>query len=143
MKIILSIDQGTSSTRCLLFQVDDKQFLLKESHQVSLTQVYPQVGWIEQDPIEIWNTVKTCMTESITKLSSYCPAFDIITIGITNQRETTIIWNKTTGKPYYNAIVWNDTRTQNICDQLSKGEIYKYQNITGLPIGLSFVAFEL
>lgn len=86
--------------------------------------------------LDIWETVRICINQSLTKLllSSSTPV-EIVSIGITNQRETTIIWNKATGKPYHNAIVWNDTRTQKICDKLAEGEIYKYQSITGLPIG--------
>jgi glycerol kinase len=106
---LLSLDQGPSSSRAIIFKRNGE---ILGSHQLEHTQMYPSAGQVEHDPEEIWKNCVTCMSTVMEKcglLSS-----DISAIGITNQRETTIVWDKTTGKPYHNAIVWNDTRTVHI-----------------------------
>ena len=128
---ILSIDQGTSSSRCLLF---DEAVNIVAVHQVEHQQIYPQNGWVEHDPLEIWNNIKICMR----KVCDGIQVDQIRAVGITNQRETSLLWNKKTGKPYHNAIVWNDTRTNDICNEISQGNSRKYHSITGLPIATYF-----
>jgi glycerol kinase len=82
------------------------------------TQIYPEPGWVEHDPLEIWKNVEICMEKALEMAK--ITRKQVVSVGITNQRETTVVWNKKTGKPYYNAIVWNDGRTANICDDLSR-----------------------
>lgn len=113
---LLAIDQGTTSSRAILFSVDGKVIAMK---QEELTQHYPQKGWVEHDPVDIWNdTLSVCR-----KIFETVPgeAAKIAAIGITNQRETTIVWDRKTGRPVYNAIVWQDRRTADLCAKL-KGE---------------------
>ena len=110
MKYILAIDQGTTSSRAILF--DDKMQLTAVAQQ-EFTQHFPASGWVEHDPNEIWeSTIATCR-DVIKKMN--IGAKDIASIGITNQRETTIIWDRETGKPIHNAIVWQDRRTAELC----------------------------
>eukprot|EP01035_Chromulina_nebulosa_P021954 gene21954-28424_t len=143
-KYILTIDQGTSSTRCILF---NKQNHILSSYQLEHQQIYPQSGWVEHDPMEILSNVFTCINEVCKYFDSHDNNYNldhyIGAIGITNQRETTIVWNKETGLPYYNAIVWNDTRTSGICDEIAGTNIKKYQSTTGLPIATYFSASKL
>ncbi len=131
-KFIGAIDQGTTSTRFILFDHKSKKVA---SHQVEHKQIFPKAGWVEHDPLEIWQNIKQVIETTIreAKISED----QIAAIGITNQRETTVIWNKKTGKPYYNAIVWQDTRTDKICNSLKQ---YKnlFQRKTGLPIATYF-----
>ncbi|MEA1972200.1 MAG: glycerol kinase GlpK [Candidatus Cloacimonadota bacterium] len=132
MQYIGAIDQGTTSTRFLLF---DKQSNVIASHQVEHKQIFPQAGFVEHDPIEIWENTKLVIRKTLEK--SDLTSKNIISIGITNQRETTIVWNKKTGIPYHNAIVWQDTRTNKICKSYeNKKEIF--QQKTGLPIATYF-----
>ncbi|KAJ1426919.1 glycerol kinase, partial [Ochromonadaceae sp. CCMP2298] len=134
---IASIDQGTSSSRVLIINADG---VVLGSHQVEHSQFYPVAGQVEHDPLEIWNSVKVCLSGAIEGLSSQV---QVVAIGITNQRETTVVWNKHTGQPYHNAIVWNDTRTEDICLELSQGDADKYREKTGLPIASYFSASKL
>lgn len=144
-ELICSIDQGTSSTRVMIF---NKSGEIMSSHQMELTQVYPQAGSVEHNPEEIWQCCLTCLRESLRPLGD---SIKIVAVGITNQRETTVVWNKFTGKPYHNAIVWNDTRTANICDQYSSlpckftKEVGKdrFRSKTGLPISTYFSVTKL
>ncbi len=115
MKYILSIDQGTTSSRAIVF---DKNANIKGIAQKEFTQIYPQPSWVEHDPTEIWGSQLGVITEALAN-SRILPN-EVDAIGITNQRETTVIWEKNTGKPIYNAIVWQDRRTAKICDQLTK-----------------------
>ena len=132
MDFFLSIDQGTTSSRCILFNNEGK---VAKSHQIELTQYFPDNFSVEHDPIEIIDSVNKCI-EIVTQ---DIDINKIVSIGISNQRETTIAWSKSTGKPLYNAIVWQDTRTQNICDNLSKNKILtELFNNTGLPISTYF-----
>ena len=98
---IMALDQGTTSSRCILF---DKQGNICSMAQKEFTQIYPQPGWVEHNPMEIWSTQYGVMNEVVAQ--SGVDAHDIAAIGIANQRETTILWEKATGRPIYNAIVW-------------------------------------
>ncbi len=115
MKYIVALDQGTTSSRAILF--DENQAIVGVA-QKEFTQIYPKEGWVEHDPMEIWSSQSGVLTEVIARLG--ITQHDIIGLGITNQRETTIVWEKSTGKPVYNAIVWQCRRTAKICDELSK-----------------------
>ena len=112
---ILALDQGTTTSRAILF---DRQGEIVSKAQLPFRQIYPQPGWVEHDPMEIWETERLAAAETIR--ASGLPAAGIAGIGITNQRETTIIWEKATGRPIYNAIVWQCRRTADICDELKK-----------------------
>ena len=131
---IASIDQGTTSTRCLLF---DKSAQIISTAQKEHQQIYPQAGWVEHDATEIWENTQYVIKEALK--SAHLSAKNIAGIGITNQRETSVLWNKSTGQPYYNAIVWQDTRTQSVCDAIAqKIPTEKVKTITGLPIASYF-----
>jgi len=112
---IISIDQGTTSSRAILFNLKGKPIY---SSQKEFTQYFPKSGWVEHDPEEIWLTVKKTLKKVISKVKDF--KGNILAIGITNQRETTILWDKKTGKPVYNAIVWQDRRTEDYCKKLRK-----------------------
>ena len=112
-KYILAFDQGTTSSRAILF--DDNASIISVA-QKEFTQIFPQPGWVEHDPNEIWQTQIDVAREVIAKAN--IQPQEIAAIGITNQRETTIIWDRESGKPIYNAIVWQDRRTANFCDDL-------------------------
>lgn len=133
-KYIAAIDQGTTSTRCILFS---QSGTVITSSQQEHRQIFPQPGWVEHDPIEIWErTINVC--SNATYKAKIQPG-DISAVGITNQRETTIVWNRFTGEPYYNAIVWQDTRTKEICDLLAMdGGLDRFRDKTGLPISVYF-----
>ena len=129
--MILALDQGTTSSRAILF---DKQGNIHGLAQREFQQFYPQAGWVEHDPQEIWLSQKAVMEESLSKTGVKPHA-----IGITNQRETTIVWDRTTGAPVYNAIVWQDRRTAAFCDQLKRdGHAASIQQKTGLVIDAYF-----
>ena len=128
MTYILAIDQGTTSTRAILFDQDMK---VAASAQEEFPQHYPQAGWVEHDPEDLWNTTLSTCRAAIAKLG--IAASDIAGIGITNQRETTVVWDKTTGKAIHNAIVWQDRRTATICEGLrAAGHEDMVRNATGL-----------
>ena len=133
-KYILAIDAGTTSSRAVLFDKKGAQIAIS---QFEFTQIFPKESWVEHDPIEIWNTQLKAIKE-VVKLAKI--GFDEIdSIGITNQRETTVIWNKNTGKPVYNAIVWQDRRTASICDQIhNDGKSEIFYNKTGLLLDAYF-----
>ena len=140
MKYIVALDQGTTSSRAIIF--DHDQNIISTS-QKEFTQIYPKEGWVEYDPMEIWATQYGVLQEAMAK-KSISPD-DIAAIGITNQRETTIIWDKNTGKPVHNAIVWQCRRTASICDSLKETdgfEDYVRQN-TGLVIDAYFSATKI
>ncbi len=117
MKYIVALDQGTTSSRAVLF--DETQKIVGIA-QREFTQIYPKEGWVEHDPLEIWASQSGVLTEVVARegISQH----DLISIGITNQRETTVVWEKSTGKPVYNAIVWQCRRTAAICDELRQRE---------------------
>ena len=138
-KYILSIDQGTTSSRVILF---DKKFKMLDNVKEELKQFFPYDGWVEHDPIEIWESVKKLIKKILKKNSIH--SSQILSIGITNQRETTVLWNKQTGKPIYKAIVWQDRRTSKMCDELiKKGYQKQFQQITGLVIDPYFSATKI
>jgi len=136
---ILAIDQGTSSTRAALI---DKNGIIIDQESVEFKQIYPANGWVEHDPLEIMQTVKSTIT-TIFKRNKIIQN-DILSCGITNQRETIIAWDKVTGNPLYNAIVWQDRRTQNICqDLVDKDYTNLIQEKTGLIIDPYFSASKI
>ena len=138
-KYILTIDQGTTSSRVVLYDV---KFNIKSIEQKEFKQYFPKDGWVEHDAEEIWNDVK-CLIRQTIKKNKLNPS-QIISIGITNQRETTVLWNKKTGKPIYKAIVWQDRRTANYCDQLRLKKKDKFiQKITGLVLDPYFSATKI
>ena len=138
-KYVLSIDQGTTSTRSIIF---DKNFNIVSSDQKEFKQFFPKDGCVEHDPNEIFNTVLKTSKKAIEK--SGIKSNQIACIGITNQRETVVIWDKKTGKPIYNAIVWQDRRTVNYCkDLIKKGYLKKIQKITGLVVDSYFSATKI
>ncbi len=125
---IMALDQGTTSSRCIIF---DKNGTIKSIAQKEFTQIYPKPGWVEHDPMEIWSTQISVATEAMAKLG--ITAEKIASIGITNQRETTIVWNRKTGQPVYNAIVWQCRRTSEMIDALkAKGYEAYIKDRTGL-----------
>lgn len=131
---ILALDQGTSSSRAIAF---DKSGSSVAVSQKEFTQYFPKPGWVEHDPMEIWSSEYSVLTEVLTSLG--LGGSDIAAIGITNQRETTIVWDAATGKPVYNAIVWQDRRTSEYCDSLkAAGLTAKIQSKTGLLIDAYF-----
>ncbi len=133
-KYVLALDQGTTSSRAILF---DKKGNIVATEQQEFTQFYPKPGWVEHDAKEIWQTQLKVAQDVLTK--NGIAAKDIDSIGITNQRETTVIWNKTTGEPIHNAIVWQDRRTAKICDKLKSDGFEKYiRKETGLVIDAYF-----
>ncbi len=134
MSYILSLDQGTTSSRAIIF---DKGGNIIAVAQKEFTQMFPQPGWVEHNPEEIWSTQLGTAVEAITKAG--LTANDIAAIGITNQRETTIVWDRHTGKPIYNAIVWQDRRTAAFCDTLkANGYADTIKQKTGLVIDAYF-----
>ncbi|XP_045825061.1 glycerol kinase-like [Trifolium pratense] len=140
-----AIDQGTSSTRFIIY---DKSAKPIGSHQVEFTQFHPQAGWVEHDPIEILESVKVCMTKAIDKATANGFQVDkgLKAIGLTNQRETTLVWSKSTGSPLHQAIVWMDVRTASICrrleNELSGGRTHFVESC-GLPISTYFSALKI
>lgn len=138
-KYLMSLDQGTTSSRCIIF---NKAGQIKSIAQKEFTQIYPQPGYVEHDPMEIWSSQLAVAIEAMAKLGlSYQ---DIAGIGITNQRETTIVWDKKTGKPIYNAIVWQCRRTSKMIDELKKTELSKrIPDITGLIPDAYFSASKI
>jgi len=138
-KFILALDQGTTSSRAIVF---DRNGLPVATAQKEFTQFYPKPGWVEHDPEEIWSTQAGVALEAITKAG--LESNNIAAIGITNQRETTIVWNRNTGKPVYNAIVWQDRRTAEFCDKLKNdGHSRKILEKTGLIIDAYFSATKV
>ena len=138
-KYIIALDQGTTSSRAIIF---DKNMNIVSTAQKELSQIYPKPGWVEHNPLEIWSSQRSVLTEVIAR--SGISLKNVAAIGITNQRETTIVWDKNTGEPVYNAIVWQCRRTAEICEELkSKGfEEYIKEN-TGLVIDAYFSATKI
>ena len=138
-RYLLALDQGTTSSRAILFGED--QHIVSVA-QKEFTQFYPQSGWVEHDPMEIYSSIYGVMMEAITK--SGIDVRDIAAIGITNQRETTIVWDKNTGRPVYNAIVWQCRRTAAICDELRERGLADYiRKTTGLVLDAYFSGTKL
>ena len=130
---ILSFDQGTTSSRAIVF---DNSGNIIAVAQKEFTQIYPEPGWVEHDPSEIWSTQLSVATEVVAKAN--LKAKDIAAIGITNQRETTIVWDRETGMPVHNAIVWQDRRTAGFCDKLKQEHGDEIQQKTGLIVDAYF-----
>ncbi|WP_293299504.1 glycerol kinase GlpK [Pedobacter sp. UBA4863] len=138
-KYILSLDQGTTSSRAIIFNYSGEIIAIA---QKEFTQIYPRAGWVEHDPNEIWVTQLAVVTEVIAK-AGLTPA-DMNAIGITNQRETTVVWDRKTGKPIYNAIVWQDRRTSAYCNSIKQqGYAPTIQEKTGLIIDSYFSATKV
>ena len=138
-KYIVALDQGTTSSRAVVF---DKNGDIVSVSQKEFTQIFPKSGWVEQDPMEIWACQSGVMREAI-EMTSINPK-EIAAIGITNQRETTIVWDKNTGKPIYNAIVWQCRRTSKICDELKMKNLEPViKEKTGLIIDAYFSATKI
>ena len=138
-KYILALDQGTTSSRAVL--VDKKGKIIAVA-QKEFTQIFPQAGWVEHDPTEIWSTQAGMAAEAVSQLG--IDATEIAAIGITNQRETAVVWDKTTGQPIYNAIVWQDKRTSAYCEQLkADGKSELIREKTGLVIDAYFSATKV
>jgi glycerol kinase len=138
-EFIASIDQGTTSTRCTIFNHDGAEVA---RHQLEHEQVLPRAGWVEHNPVEIWERTASVLM-SVLNATNLAPK-DIAALGITNQRETTLVWNKRTGRPYYNAIVWQDTRTDRIAaalDRDGRGEVIRRK--AGLPPATYFSGGKL
>ncbi len=133
-KYVAAIDQGTTSTRCILF---DHGGNIVAVDQKEHEQIYPKPGWVEHDALEIWERTQRVIRGALDK--SGAQAADIAAIGITNQRETAVVWERETGRPVYNAIVWQDTRTDVICNELAAdGGQNRFQTKTGLPLATYF-----
>ena len=133
-KYIMALDQGTTSSRCILF---DKAGNICSMAQKEFEQIYPRPGWVEHNPMEIWSSQYAVISEAMALLGA--KAKDIAGIGITNQRETTIVWDKETGEPVHHAIVWQCRRTSEYCDSLKeKGLTDKFREKTGLVIDAYF-----
>jgi glycerol kinase len=133
-KFVAAIDQGTTSTRCILF---DHAGAIAAADQKEHEQIYPKPGWVEHDALEIWEDTQRVVRGALDK--SGTQVADIAAIGITNQRETTVVWERDTGRPVYNAIVWQDTRTDAICNELARdGGQDRFRDRTGLPLATYF-----
>lgn len=138
-KYILALDQGTSSSRAIVF---DEYGQTKAVSQKEFTQIFPKPGWVEHNPMEIWSSQASVITEAITSID--INGLNIAAIGITNQRETTIVWDAETGEPVYNAIVWQDRRTSEFCDGLKRdGRTDLIRSKTGLIIDAYFSATKI
>lgn len=138
-EFVASIDQGTTSTRCMIFDHDGAEV---GRHQLEHEQILPRSGWVEHDPVEIWERTSSVLT-SVLNRTNLAPK-DLAALGITNQRETTLAWNRRTGRPYYNAIVWQDTRTDRIASALDRdgrGEVIRRK--AGLPPATYFSGGKL
>jgi glycerol kinase len=133
-KYILALDQGTTSSRAIVF---DKKGQIISKAQKEFTQIFPKPGWVEHDPNEIWSSQAGVAAEATVKAG--LNGSNISAIGITNQRETVVVWDKNTGTPVYNAIVWQDRRTSAYCDQLkAEGHETMIRKKTGLVIDAYF-----
>jgi glycerol kinase len=133
-RYVAAIDQGTTSSRCIIF---DREGAIVAVDQKEHRQIFPRPGWVEHDPEEIWANVQQVVKGALAKLS--ITATDLAAVGITNQRETTVLWNKTTGKPVHHAIVWQDTRTDRLVRELGGSEGQdRFRDLCGLPLATYF-----
>lgn len=131
---VIAIDQGTTSSRAIVF---DHQGNIVSSGQKEHEQIFPKAGWVEHNPLEIWDNTREVIGNALSKAN--LTRHDIAAVGITNQRETAVVWDKNTGKPVYNAIVWQDTRTQPIVDELAAdGGVERFKQQVGLPLATYF-----
>ena len=123
---VAAIDQGTTSTRCMIFDHGGTE---RARHQLEHSQLLPRAGWVEHDPVEIWQSSQAVLETALCEAG--LGTGDIAALGIANQRETAVVWNRRTGRPYYNAIVWQDTRTDRIAtalDRDGRGEVIRSQD---------------
>src|ERR1700712_1053040 len=134
-QFIAAVDQGTTSTRCRIFNRDGR---VVSADQKEHEQIFPRAGWVEHNAKEIWDNTRSVTAGALAK--GDLNASDIVAVGITNQRETALVWDRTTGEPVYNAIVWQDTRTDAICQQLGAlgGGADRYKDRVGLPLATYF-----
>jgi glycerol kinase len=131
---VIAIDQGTTSSRAIVF---DRSGNIVSSGQKEHEQIFPQAGWVEHNPVEIWDNIREVIGSALSKAN--LTSHDIAAVGITNQRETAVVWDRTTGRPVYNAIVWQDTRTQDIVDGLARyGGVDRFKKQVGLPLATYF-----
>lgn len=139
-RFVAAIDQGTTSSRCILF---DENAAIVAVAQKEHRQIYPRPGWVEHDPIEIWDNVRDCVHAALARTSA--SRHDLAAIGITNQRETCLVWDRVTGRPIHNAIVWQDTRTEAIIAALAEdgGGRDRFREQTGLPLASYFSAAKI
>ena len=135
---IVAIDQGTTSTRAIVF---DHSGSIISTGQKEHEQIFPRAGWVEHDPAEIWDNTREVIGQALSRAD--ITRHDVAAVGITNQRETAVVWDKTTGKPVYNAIVWQDTRTQALVDRLAAGDTDRYKSIVGLPLATYFAGTKI
>jgi len=138
-RYMMALDQGTTSTRTIIF--DHSGSIVSQS-QREHAQIFPHAGWVEHDPTEIWDNTREVMGEALSRAT--LTRHDIAGVGITNQRETAIVWDKNTGEPVYNAIVWQDTRTQNVVDAMeARHGSHMFRAKTGLPLATYFAASKI
>ena len=138
-QFVIAIDQGTTSSRAIVF---DHAGEVVSVGQLEHRQIFPQAGWVEHDATEIWDNVREVIGLALAKAN--LTRHDIQAVGITNQRETTVVWDRTTGQPVYNAIVWQDTRTQDIVDRLAAdGGVERYKERVGLPLATYFAGTKI
>lgn len=136
---VLAIDQGTTSTRAMVF---DHSGMVVSTGQLEHQQIFPRAGWVEHDPEEIWRNTREVIGQALSRAD--ITRHDIAAVGITNQRETTVVWERATGKPVYNAIVWQDTRTQSIVDRLAAdGGVDRFKQKVGLPLSTYFAGTKI
>ena len=133
-KYSAAVDQGTTSTRFMIFDHEGKVVGIDQKEH---EQIYPKPGWVEHDAMEIWGACEAVISGALAKTG--VSVKDIAAVGVTNQRETAVVWDKATGKPVYNAIVWQDTRTDTICNELAKdGGQDRFRTKVGLPLATYF-----
>ena len=135
---VVAIDQGTTSTRAIVF---DHAGSVVATGQLEHEQIFPKAGWVEHDPKQIWDNTREVIGQALSRAD--ITRHDVAAVGITNQRETTVIWDKATGEPVYNAIVWQDTRTQQIVERLADGKVDRFKKQTGLPLSTYFAGTKI
>ncbi|GLK18720.1 MULTISPECIES: glycerol kinase GlpK [Herbiconiux] len=136
---IIAIDQGTTSTRAIVF---DHSGSIVSTGQLEHDQIFPKAGWVEHDPKQIWDNTREVIGQALSKAN--ITRHNVKAVGITNQRETAVVWDKNTGEPVYNAIVWQDTRTQAIVDRLSEdGGAERFKDTVGLPLSTYFAGTKI
>ena len=138
MTHIVAIDQGTTSTRAIIVNHEGH---IVASGQLEHEQIFPRAGWVEHDPTEIWGNTREAIGQALSKAN--ITRHEIAAIGITNQRETAVVWDRATGEPIYNAIVWQDTRTQAMVDRIADGDTHRFADKTGLPLATYFSASKI
>ncbi|HMQ37343.1 MAG TPA: FGGY family carbohydrate kinase, partial [Micropruina sp.] len=132
-KYVLAIDQGTTSSRAIVFNHEGR---IVGSGQKEHEQIFPKAGWVEHNAIEIWDNIREVV--GVALAHAQVNKESLVAVGVTNQRETTLVWDRNTGEPVYNAIVWQDTRTAKIIEELGGGDQDKYKSRVGLPLATYF-----